>query len=90
MFEYIVNTLETGFAGPAVQQEIIMNIDRAVLTLAGSMVLFSLALAWLVSPYWLLLTAFVGANMLQASFTGWCPAALMFRWLGVRKGPAFQ
>jgi Inner membrane protein YgaP-like, transmembrane domain len=54
------------------------------------MVLFSLALAWLVSPYWLLLTAFVGANMLQASFTGWCPAALMFRWFGVRKGPAFQ
>ena len=65
-----------------------MNIDRAVLTLAGSMVLFSLG--WLISPYWLLLTAFVGANMLQASFTGWCPAALMFRWLGVRKGPAFQ
>jgi hypothetical protein len=67
-----------------------VNIDRAVLTLAGSMVLVSLALAWLVSPYWLLLTAFVGANQLQASFTGWCPAALMFRWLGVKKGPAFQ
>ena len=66
-----------------------MNIDRAVLTLAGSMVLVSLALAWLVSPYWLLLTAFVG-DRLRASFTGWCPAALMFRWLGVRKGPAFQ
>ncbi len=66
-----------------------MNIDRAVLTLAGSMVLISLALAWLVSPYWLLFTAFVGANMLQASFTGWCPAVLMFRWLGLRKGPAF-
>ena len=88
MYEYIVNTY--GLDSPAVQQEIIMNIDRAVLTLAGSMVLFSLALAWLVSPYGLLLTAFVGANMLQASFTGWCPAALMFRWLGVRKGPAFQ
>jgi hypothetical protein len=67
-----------------------VNIDRAVLTLAGSMVLVSLALAWLVSPYWLLRTAFVGANVLQASFTGWCPAALMFRWLGVRRGPAFQ
>ena len=39
-----------------------MNIDRAVVTLAGSMVLVSLALAWLVSPYWLLRTAFVGAN----------------------------
>lgn len=67
-----------------------MNIDRAVLTLAGGMVLASLALAWLVSPNWLLLTAFVGANMLQASFTGWCPAALFFRWCGVRKGTAFQ
>ena len=69
-----------------------MNIDlaRCLRSLAGSMVLFSLALAWLVSPYWLLLTAFVGANMLQASFTGWCPAALMFRWFGVRKGRAFQ
>jgi len=73
-----------------VQQEIIMNIDRAVLTLSGSMVLFSLALGRLLSSYWLLLTAFVGANMLQASFTGWRPAALMFRRLGVRKGPAFQ
>jgi len=67
-----------------------VNIDRAVLTLAGSMVLVSLALAWLVSPYWLFLTAFVGANMLQAAFSGFCPAALFFRWLGVKKGPAFQ
>ena len=56
-------------------KEVIMNIDRAVLTLAGSVVLISLVLAWLVSPYWLLLTAFVG-DRLRASFTGWCPAAL--------------
>ena len=54
-----------------------MNIDRAVLTLAGSMVLLSLTLAWLVSPYWLLLTAFVGANLFQAAFTGFCPAAIV-------------
>jgi hypothetical protein len=67
-----------------------MNIDRAVLLLAGSIVLISVALAWLVSPYWLVLTAFVGANMLQASFTGFCPAALLLCWLGVKKGPAFQ
>lgn len=66
-----------------------MNIDRAVLSLAGSIVLISVALAWLVSPYWLVLTAFVGANMLQASLTGFCPAALIFRQLGVKKGPAF-
>jgi hypothetical protein len=56
-----------------------MNVDRAVLTLAGSTVLASLMLAWLVNPYWLLLTAFVGANLFQASFTGFCPAAIVFR-----------
>ncbi len=66
-----------------------MNVDRAVLTLAGSMVLIGLLLAWLVSPYWLLLTAFVGANLLQASFTGFCPAAMVFRRLGLKAGPAF-
>ena len=67
-----------------------MNIDRAVLTLAGSMVLLSLALTWLFSPYWLLLTAFVGANLLQASFTGFCPAAIIFRKLGLKAGSAFD
>lgn len=66
-----------------------MNIDRGVLMLAGSMLLVSLALTWLVSPYWLLLTAFVGANLFQAAFTGFCPAAIMFRKLGVKEGPAF-
>lgn len=67
-----------------------MNIDRAVLTLAGSMVLLSLVLGWLVSLYWLLLAAFVGANMIQASFTGFCPAALVFGKLGLKSGPAFN
>jgi hypothetical protein len=52
-----------------------MNIDRAVLMLAGTMVLISLALAWLVSPYWLVLTALVGVNMFQAALSGFCPAA---------------
>ncbi len=67
-----------------------MNVDRAVFVLAGSMVLLSLALAWLVSPYWLLLAAFVGANMLQAAFTGFCPAAIIFRKLGLKPGAAFE
>ena len=67
-----------------------MNIDRAVLTLAGSVVLISILLAWLVSPYWLLLTAFVGANLFQASFTGFCPAAVIFRRFGLKTGPAFD
>jgi len=50
-----------------------MSIDRAVLTFAGVMVLASLALAEFVNPAWLWLTAFVGANLLQAAFTGFCP-----------------
>ena len=66
-----------------------MTLDRAVLAFAGLVVLSSLALAWLVSPYWLALTAFAGANMLQASFTGFCPAAMIFKRLGVKPGAAF-
>jgi Inner membrane protein YgaP-like, transmembrane domain len=67
-----------------------MNVDRAVLAFAGVIVLVSVLLAWLVSPYWLLLTLFAGANMLQAAFTGFCPAAIVFRKLGLKAGCAFQ
>ena len=67
-----------------------MNVDRAVLTMAGSMVLISVVLGWLISPYWLLLAAFAGANMVQASFTGFCPAAIVFRKLGMKTGCAFE
>ena len=67
-----------------------MNVDRAVLTFAGFMILASLLLAWYVSPYGLLLTAFVGLNLLQAGITGFCPAAMVFRKLGLKAGCAFQ
>lgn len=67
-----------------------MNIDRAVLAFAGMMILVSLALAWLFSPYWLLLTAFVGLNLLQAAFTGFCPAAIILGKLGLSEGCAFR
>lgn len=67
-----------------------MNVDRAVFVFAGSVLLISLALTLLVSPYWLLLAAFVGLNMIQAAFTGFCPAAMVFRKLGLRAGPAFD
>ena len=67
-----------------------MNIDKAVLSFAGFVVLLGLALGWLVSPYWFLLTAFAGLNMIQASFTGFCPAAMIFKKLGVRDGCAFS
>jgi hypothetical protein len=53
------------------------------------MILLSLALSQIMSPYWLLLTAFVGANLLQAAFTGFCPAALILKRMGVRPGVAF-
>jgi len=67
-----------------------MNLDRAVLAFAGSVVLLSLALGYLVSPYWLLLTAFAGLNMIQSAFTGFCPAANVFRRLGLKCGTAFE
>lgn len=67
-----------------------MNIDRAVLAFAGVVVLAGLLLGWFVSPWWLLLSAFAGLNMLQAAFTGFCPAAMVFRRLGVRPGEAFR
>lgn len=66
-----------------------MNVDRAVFAFAGVMVIVSLILGWTVSPYWFLLTAFVGLNMLQAAFTGFCPAAMIFKKAGLRSGPAF-
>jgi Protein of unknown function (DUF2892) len=67
-----------------------MNLDKAVVSFAGIMVLLSLALAQIYSPYWLLLTVFVGANMLQAGFTGFCPAAMIMKKLGLRPGNAFH
>ena len=67
-----------------------MNIDKAVLAFAGSVVLLGLALCYMVSPYWYLLTAFAGLNMSQASITGFCPAAMIFKKLGVRDGCAFS
>jgi hypothetical protein len=67
-----------------------MTIDNAVLSFAGAVVLSGLALGWFVSPWWLLLTAFAGLNMLQAGFTGFCPAAMIFRWLGLKPGCAFN
>jgi hypothetical protein len=67
-----------------------MTIDRAVMAFAGLVVLVSLGLAQVHSPMWLLLTAFVGLNLIQASFTGLCPAAMIFKRLGVQAGKAFQ
>ena len=67
-----------------------MNLDRAVLAFAGAMVLLSLTLAHFHPPLWLWFTAFIGLNMLQASVTCFCPAAIVFRKLGVPSGCAFK
>lgn len=67
-----------------------MNLDRAVMAFAGLMILLSLALTQFVSPSFWLFTAFIGLNLLQASVTGFCPAAIVFRKLGVSSGCAFK
>lgn len=67
-----------------------MNLDRAVLAFAGTMILASVLLTHFFSPWWLLLAVFVGINMLQASFTGFCPAAIVFGKLGFKPGSAFK
>ncbi|MBO0843813.1 MAG: DUF2892 domain-containing protein [Nocardioides sp.] len=66
------------------------NLDRGVLLIAAFVILTSVVLAAFVSPWWLLLTTFVGLNMLQASITGLCPAALILKRFGVRVGCAFS
>ena len=67
-----------------------MSIDRAVFAFAGIVILASLALGWFISPWFLLVTAFAGLNMLQAAFTGFCPAAMVFRAVGSPAGAAFR
>lgn len=67
-----------------------MSLDRAVLAFAGFVVLTSLALAHFIHPGFVWLTVFAGANMLQASVTGFCPAALVFKKAGVKPGCAFK
>ena len=62
-----------------------MTIDNAVLSFAGAVVLIGLGLGWYVNSYWFLLVAFAGANMLQAGFTGFCPAAMIFKGLGFKE-----
>ncbi|NNM62498.1 MAG: DUF2892 domain-containing protein [Steroidobacteraceae bacterium] len=66
-----------------------MSIDRLVLRFAGGFVLASLVLAHYLDANWLWFTAFVGANLLQSSFTGFCPLAIVLKKLGARPGNAF-
>ncbi len=66
-----------------------MTLDRSVLAFAGAVVLISVALTVWVSPLFMWLTVFAGANMVQSAFTGVCPAALVFKAIGIKPGCAF-
>lgn len=67
-----------------------MSIDRVVMAFAGMVILVSLVLGVQVHVYWLFLTAFVGLNLLQAAFTGFCPLAMILKKLGFKPGVAFD
>ncbi len=66
-----------------------MSIDRIVLAFAGIVILTSLGLSQFHSANWLWLTAFVGANLFQSSFTGFCPLASLLKAVGAKPGQAF-
>ena len=61
-----------------------MTVDKAVRALAGTMVLLSVVLTYWLTPWFVLLTIFVGANLLQSAFTGFCPAESVFRKMGLK------
>jgi hypothetical protein len=67
-----------------------MTIDRVVPAFAGSVILASLTLSQLQNVNWLWLTTFVGANLLQSAFTGFCPLARILKAAGARPGVAFE
>ncbi len=67
-----------------------MTLDRSVMLFAGCMVLLSVLLTAYVSPLFIWFTVFIGLNLIQSSFTGFCPAAIVFRKMGIRAGCAFN
>ena len=66
-----------------------MSIDRIVFAMAGTFIIISVLLAQYVNPAWLYLTLFVGANLLQSAFTGFCPLAIILKAMGRKSGAAF-
>lgn len=67
-----------------------MSIDRIVLAVAGLFIMLSATLAHYHHPYWLFFTAFVGLNLFQSAFTGFCPMAMMLKMMGKKPGQAFN
>ncbi|MCP3868873.1 MAG: DUF2892 domain-containing protein [Gammaproteobacteria bacterium] len=66
-----------------------MSIDRFILAMAGAFILISLGLAHYHSPNWLWVTAFVGVNLFQSAFTGFCPMAIILKKFGGKSESAF-
>ncbi len=66
-----------------------MTIERWVLAVAGSFILISVNLAVFYSINWLWFTGFIGLNLLQSAFTGFCPLAIILKKMGVKSGCAF-
>ena len=62
-----------------------MKIENGVRIFAGIMILISVLLVWLVSKWWLLFTAFIGMNLIQSAFTGFCPPAMLMKKLGLEE-----
>ena len=67
-----------------------MTLDRSVMLFAGCMVLLSVLLTAFVSPLFVWFTVFIGLNLIQSSFTGFCPAAMVFKAMGIKSGCAFD
>lgn len=67
-----------------------MNVERGVMAVAGLFVFLSVLLGWLHSPYWYIFTGFVGLNLFQASFTKFCPMALILKKIGLKNGAVFD
>lgn len=67
-----------------------MNVDRMIFAIAGLFILISVGLSQVHHINWLWFTAFVGANMFQAAFSGFCPLAMILKKLGISTGKAFQ
>ncbi|MGV9005536.1 MAG: YgaP family membrane protein [Brevundimonas sp.] len=67
-----------------------MNLDRAIFAFAGVVILIGVALSLTVNPWWIALTVFAGLNLIQSAFTGFCPAALVFKAFGLKSGCAFR
>lgn len=70
-----------------------MTIERIILAVAGAFIMLSLALGWAASPifhheYWLFFTGFVGLNLFQSAFTGFCPLALILKAMGFKSATA--